>query len=60
MLLRAESAQGQLKGNGSRKAEMRHWSIIELLEKHIDVDHAGYVADVTQLIKRVLLNDCYI
>ena len=30
------------------------------MEKHADVYHAGYVADMTELIERVILNECYI
>ena len=39
---------------------MQHQSIVDLLEKHVDADHVGYVADMTELIERAFLNEYYI
>ena len=30
------------------------------MEKHVDVNHAAYIADITELIKHDILSECYI
>ena len=59
VLSHAESTQVQLKDNGSRKGEIRHWSIVDLLKKHVKYDVVGYVTGVTALIEQAILKKYY-